>query len=103
MAAFGHWETQVILLTAFAPFGPKGYVTGTNASQVVLGRRAIAPGRWVFSESPASQAHSSNTAKHLTRRQNESHGGPRRPCACRFRWAGTLPPWPSVALVPSPC
>ena len=45
MAAFGHWETQVILLTAFAPFGPKGYVTGTNASQVVLDRVvAKAPG-----------------------------------------------------------
>ena len=67
-------------------------------SQVVLGRRAIAPGRWVFSESPASQAHSSNTAKHLTRRQNESHGGSVPAHLKRQAHGLRGPPWLSFCL-----
>jgi pyrrolidone-carboxylate peptidase len=57
MVEFGRREIQVILLTAFAPFGPKGLVTGTNASQVVLDRVAAkAPGRFRTAILPARQA-----------------------------------------------
>ena len=37
----------MILLTAFAPFGPKGFLSGTNASEIVLHRvMALAPKRY---------------------------------------------------------